>query len=221
MRERLTLMKDWVAQANAEYGANVQIASLLLDCEPLVWATHEHGELDAEDWNAALTAKYDDIYLVCKDVFPDVPVDWFLRGTPCCVRRFTTEELGDSYTAWSYWTHDLERVREDYRGVYEQAQADGVDRLLMWPSLACGWIEPPPTEDRWQFVCDMDYDLENSWQLGAELNDPWYSQFPETYAQWDAVDIVVLYLPPLDPRTPNFFKHFAAYVRGAHGLPLH
>jgi hypothetical protein len=219
-QQRLNQLRAWLDQANTDFSSDVQISALLLDCEVPPWCTHEQGESDAAVWNAALTAKYDAIYTICESVFPDTHVDWYMRGRPCCQRRFTTQEQGDSYTAASYWTYDLPRVRSDYTAVYEQAMTDGVERLLFWAALGSGYVDPPNGDLLNEFICDLDYDQSYSWQLGAEVNDPWYSQFPDEYAQWDALDAVVLYPGVGDERQPNFFQHFVNYVRGAHGLDL-
>jgi len=217
--ERMTLVKSWLDQANADFDATVSVSSLLLDCELPGWNTHEQGEPDAPEWQAALKEKYDAIYLICKDVFPDTYVDWFNRGKPCCKRRFTTDELGDSYSRDAYWTNNPLRLREEFRETHDQAQTDGVDRLLAWLALGAGWIERPGDGLPNTWVCDLEYDASYSWQLGAEVNDPGSCHDPDSAAMWDAVDAVAFYPGPGDVRTPRFFRHFADYVRGAHGLP--
>ena len=211
-------VRMWVDQANLELGTDVQVSSVLLDTELELWYTKEPEDRDGEAWNAALDAKYDAIYAICKTHFPDVPVDWHQRGAPCCPRRFTTREQGDSYNAVCYWPHDLPMMRRAFKEYHQQAQADAVDSLQFWISLGSGYVSLPPEDCRW--ICDFDHDLKYSWQLGAELNNPRYSRQPDVYAPWDAAHAIVIYPGPSTPRYPSFYKHFRAYVRGAHGLPM-
>ena len=133
--QSLMNVKAWIAQANQALGTNVQVSAILLDTELELWYTQESDKRGAQSWNEALDAKYDAMYWICKSVFPDVPVDWFQRGAPCCPRRFTTNEQGDSYNAVCYWPSDLQKMRTRFKDYYDQAQADGVSEMQTWVSI--------------------------------------------------------------------------------------
>ena len=211
-------VQGWLSDANAHCGTDVQVSAILLDTEMPLWWTREQGEPDAQAWNEALDDRYNAIYNICKDVFNDydVPVHWFLRGQPCCHRRFTTEELGDSYGAVCYQPDDPPAMRRTFMDYYDQALADGVTDLLVWISLGSGYEWMP--SGRSIYICDLQYSPKLSWRLGAELNDPAYSPYPGEDAPWDAAQAVVLYPGPSGSYTPQFFEHFKAYVLGANGL---
>lgn len=68
-----------------------------------------------------------------------------------------------------------------------------------------------------------------SWQLGREVNNPWYSTESriERYAPWYAAEVVCFYPSVFDTRgvsagpgnlSTSMMQHFANYVRGANGL---
>eukprot|EP01051_Picozoa_sp_SAG22_P020482 SAG22_NODE_4156_length_1365_cov_2.436019_2_plen_306_part_00 len=103
-----------------------------------------------------------------------------------------------------------------------------------WIALGCGTRMRanrtlPGTDERrlsWNslfFDFQYDYDRATSWQLGAELNIPFFSTRPEVYAPWDAAQAVAMYPSIFDTRqannsagrAPSMVEHFAAYVRGA------
>jgi len=62
-----------------------------------------------------------------------------------------------------------------------------------------------------------DRDLIYSWQLGAEINHPWFGApgRHERFAPWNRAKIAIFYPEPLG-RSPHWAEHFIAYVRGAH-----
>ena len=68
------------------------------------------------------------------------------------------------------------------------------------------------------FEQDWRYDIIYSYQMGAELNNKWYSEHPEKYAPYEYAKVIFLYPAPLDPKTPEWARHFIAYVRGATGV---
>jgi len=215
-RRNLTQVKALLDAANTNRGANVRVSALLLDSE--VWMVKEAGEPGRETWNAALNEKYDAFYAICKSIFPDVPVHWYVRGYPPGWRRFTLEERGDAASSENYVAHDLPWLRAIFRAVHREARAHNIDLVVPSFALAAGYQKLPDGQIR--YVCDVPYDLGLSWQLGAEVNDPWYAQFPEQYAPWDAAQIVFLYPKFPEATNPRFAQHFVAYVKGAHNLPL-
>ena len=84
-----------------------------------------------------------------------------------------------------------------------------------WIALASGYRRQ--TDKYHEFSIDWDYDLIYSWQLGAEINHPWFGapEQVERFAPWQKAKIAVFYPEPFG-RSPHWGKHFVAYVRGAH-----
>ncbi|MGD8450482.1 MAG: hypothetical protein PVJ57_01570 [Phycisphaerae bacterium] len=209
----LSGVKDMIDAANTEFGSNVQVSGIFLDTE--IWKIQEQGGSGADTWNAAMVEKYDAMYDICKSVYPSAPVNWFARGRGCCNRYFNLEEQGDSFSG-GFYSQDMEAMRAYFLQIYDQAQLYGNVPIQPWFSLGEGTVRLDG--DRYFYLCDKDYELSVSWQIGAELNDPWYGQSPD-YPPWDYVDELVIFPGPR-PRAPDFFRHFVAYVRGAHNMPL-
>ena len=76
----------------------------------------------------------------------------------------------------------------------------------------------------WTYDNEWDYDRVYSWMLGAELNQPWYSEGgrAQKYALWSMAKSVVLYpsvfASPALARGQNsthYMEHFVAYLQGA------
>jgi hypothetical protein len=224
-RMRLENVRDWLAAANANHDTNVEVGAVLFDTE--IWYKKEPGEPGWEEWNAALDDKYNAMYLVSKDVFPDASVNWYARGQYWVgqaehiylCRRFTLNELGDSYSVSLYRLPELGYTRQVFRQTAELAETNGVASVIPWIALGSGYRRETEDPDGSYWQRDWDFDLFYAWQIGAEVNDPWYGNHPNEYAPWHAADVVAFYPPPLHARTPAWGKHFVAYVRGAHGIP--
>ena len=217
-RSRIEVFRDKLAQANAEKGVNIAVGAFVFDSERFYRL--EPGTAGADQWNAAMVAKYDAFYDVCRDVFPDADVEWFLRGSiqPCsdpsgwCMfGTFTLAEQGDTHSLSLYGLPLTELMRDKMHHTVEHAASVGQTRVNPWVALASGF-----RRQGFDVVWDMDwnYDTYYSWQLGAELNHSWYALFPERFAPWDRADQVVFYPEPFG-RAPHWGKHFIAYVRGA------
>lgn len=210
-REAMNRIKTWVADANAKYGSNVAVSTMLLDSERFL--VRDVDEPDAATWNAAIDAKYNAIYAVSKEVFPEANVEWYNRARARW--HFTGSELGDGYTTSMYSLPFLEETRRLYRLALDWVQQRGGRDVMPWIALACGYRldkEGAP----WEF--DWNYDPQISWQIGAELNDPFYGDHPDEYAPWHFATHVIFYPRPFDERVPHWGDHFVAYVRGAHGI---
>jgi hypothetical protein len=99
-------MKDLLAQANAEQGADVKVGAMLLDQEQVavkyIWKKGtEYTQLckgpcvDAVDeWNNV-------VYNITAEVFPGLPIDAYKRGE-------ITQATGDSSDPGAYWESTLE-----------------------------------------------------------------------------------------------------------------
>jgi len=182
----------------------------MLDAEQ--WLVNESGDSAANEWNQAMNVKYNAMYDIAKSVLPGVPIHWSARGHPPGWRRFTLQERGDSFSVECYYTWDINHVRISYRSIYNEAQLHGGGVVIPWIALGSGYY-PTPNGDQWNYFCDLDYGAVYSWQLGAELNLPYYAEHPDQYAHWDAAQIIAMYPCPFDTRNPRFAKHFARMSR--------
>ena len=216
-REKLVRFKAWLADANQRHHATIRVSALLLDCEQ--FKTRGKGTA----WRKAMTARYNEIYDAGRAVFPDARIEWWGRGIlraacPGGWREhglFTLQEQGDYLSCSLYTIPEIGYTRETFRRTYVLAKTHGVEEVTPWVALASGWRRQ--TEHMHAWHRSWDYDRIYSWQLGRELNNPWFALDPERFAPWDAAKVVVFYPAPFDPRAPAWGKHFVAYVRGAAG----
>lgn len=217
-RMRLEMIRQWISDANRDYGSSVTVSAILLDSERFV------VRRDDKTWNQSITNKYDDIYEIAIDVFPQVRVEWYGRGI-----QESAEANGWSPFAWNtfenkaaafscslYRVPEIGAMRETFRRTLDLARQHQASEVTPWVALASGYRRQVQKFHEWDE--DWDYDLIYSWMLGAELNEPWYSQRPERFAPWNVAKVVVFYPAPFNPKSPAWGKHFVAYVRGANGV---
>lgn len=203
--KRLTALRDMVAETNASLNSDVRVASILLDCERWRYKTGDVA------WNDAINEKLNAGYDTAKRVFPQAYVDWCYRGInpknhdPAAIR-------GDSYSTSLYCPSSPERDAWEFRDLFVRASADGVGRIVIWiAGGTTGTLTPVAGNPQYvKFAFDVDYDSGLSWENGRRLNRLTYAGHGE---HWEDVAVVVWYPQPW--RTPCWFKHFAAYVRGA------
>ena len=213
-REAMTVARDLIAAANAEQNEDIAVAFLLFDSERFrIKTSNEEGY---EEWNAAITEKYNVIYSIGKELFPDAMIEWYGRGTN---NRFTLEEMGDTNSGWLLELPFVDYTDERYQRLYDLAMANGADEVTLWVALASSFDTTDWRTRTWVF--QWDYDLALSWQLGARIHNPSYGDTPETYAHWRAANPICFWPRPFDTRVGVglWGKHFVAYVRGAHGIP--
>jgi len=219
-RDRMILIKEWLAKANARHKTDVRVSALLLDSERF------HVKPGNTAWNDAMTAKYRAIYDVGREIFPETPVHWYARGAwiRCASRTgwgetrwFTLEEPGDSFSCSLYRIVELGYMRETFRRTVENAAKHGVDDVIPWVALGSGYRRQTDTFNEWSRG-DWDYDLIYSWQLGLEINNKWYGDRPKRFAPWNAAKVVIFYPGPFSRDYKCWPKHFVAYVRGANGV---
>ena len=222
-RRKLEDIKRWLADANARHQTNIPITAFLLDTERFYV---REGD---KRWNQAITAKYDVLYDITKELFPGARVEWYKRGIARCAAktgwkanaRFTYDEKGDSFSCSLYRMPEIGYMRETFRRTYDFAKLHGVEDVTPWVALAAGYRRDVDDFHKWH--ADWDYDLIYAWLIGRELNNPWFGRHPDRFAPYFAAKVIVFYPPPFDPRAPAWGQHFVAYVRGAHmieKLPL-
>ncbi len=215
--------KQWVADANKAYGASIEISAIILESERFF--TKREGDDGWQEWNEAIDVKHNAIYSIARELFPDARIERYLRGAiiPCedhttwCQERFyTLNEMGDYFSTDFYLPWYVNTMVESFRRNCLKADDHGISSVMPWVSLAAGWARAGERSRKW--VVDHDYDTALSWQLGAQINDPYYAAHPEEYAPWDRAEVVCFYPTPFNARIPSWGKHFVAYVRGAHGI---
>lgn len=218
-RSNLAQARSVIDQVNSEKGMNTEISVIFFDTE--IFRPKSPDEPGASEWNAAIDAKYNAFYNIAKTYFPDIIVDWYQRGARyrckandgwCDRTWFTGNELGDGYGSALYTLPEFYAMQQTYTRTAEAALAAGYSRVTPWVALGAGYQRS--LEDAFTFTKNWDYHLWYSWQIGAELNHPWFAGNPERFAPWDHAEYVMFYPRPFEP--PHWGKHFVAYVRGAH-----
>lgn len=216
--DRLLLIRAWLAQANAKHDASVRVSALLLDSERF------YTRPDDDLWNQAITDKLDAFSHIVKEIFPDARIEWFGLGvqpssssTGWSVHRWNTGEIEtDAGSCSLYRVPEIETTRATFRRTLVMATERGLSEVTPWVALASGYRRHVDAFKH--FDHNWSYDLIYSWQLGAELNIPWYGNRPERFLPGRAAKVVVFWPPPFDPRTPAWGEHFVAYVLGATGV---
>ena len=105
---------------------------------------------------------------------------------------------------------------------------------VTWAYIVVDHIKDPTGKQEDDLVSQVytpawDFDRVYSWQLGAEINIPWYGQPGREYmfAPWRFAQAVCFYPSTFDlrsrPAGPGqqstvLMQHFASYVRGANGV---
>ncbi len=218
-RQRMDAARSMLDAANRRWHSRVGVGAIMLDCERF--------ELKAGDaaWNAAVTEKLNQVYDMARAAFPDARIEWYNRGAIQRAERgdgwaanpySTGEERGDAFACSLYQLGDLGYTRETFRRTVENANRHGIKEVTPWVALACGF-RPTLNGVKWTF--EWDYDLYNSWQMGQEINHPWYGKREQhaRFAPWNAASIVIFYPEPFG-RSSAWGRHFVAYVRGANDV---
>jgi len=215
-RERMGLTKDWVSKYNEKYNSDVKVSVLLLDCERFY---EKHGD---EKWNEAMREAVDTIHKIAGEIFPEARIEWYGRSM---VKQgdlqwekspyFTGKEIMTTLSCSFYSVPELDFMREKLRKTTELADKFGIKEVTAYVALGAGFrrgLKKVYWDDNW------DYDLIYSYMIGAELNNAWYARHTDAYAPYDRCKVVVFFPPPFYKDTPNWGKHFVAYVRGATGV---
>lgn len=219
-RERAEFLRSSLDAANARGTSPVEATCLMFDSERF------HTRPDDSEWNRALTQKYNAIYEIARELFPDVRIEWYARGAihPSASssgwseqNHFTLDERGESFGCSLYRVPEIEITRSTFRRTAAHASEHGCDQVTPWIALASGYRRQTETFHKWSY--DWNYDLIYSWQLGLEINNPWFGveERAERFAPWERAKIAIFYPEPFG-RTPHWGQHFVAYVRGAHHI---
>jgi hypothetical protein len=162
------------------------------------------------------------MYQTVKTIFPSASVEYyaFMSYTPGATRSGWTEaqpwtgsEKSDARSVSLYKPALLYVQEECYR---RTAKAAGNLDVTPWIALGAGYEPAMLTFHEW--TTDWDYPMLNDWQLGQEINQPWFATRPERYAPWGQAKHAVFYPPILNQGIPTWTKRFIAYARGATGV---
>lgn len=218
LQSRLESIRDEVAAANQRQGADVTVSAILFDSERF------HTRAGDAAWNRAITAKYDAAYDIARQIFPEVRIEWYARGAvqPSAAATgwstsslFALDEEGESFGCSLYRVPEIGYTRETFRRTAALAGEHGCEQVTPWIALASGYRRQVDAFHEWSL--DWNYDLIYSWQLGAEVNQPWFGapERQERFAPWNKAQVAIFYPEPFG-RSPYWSVHFVAYVRGAH-----
>ena len=104
-----------------------------------------------------------------------------ITTSPITVPGVTLNERGDSYSIPLYPVPDRVAMRTLFRRTYDKALPNGVTNVTPWIALGSGYVIQSTGAKTWSF--DYDFDLIYSWHIGAEVNDSWFGDRPEQFAQ--------------------------------------
>ena len=214
---RLKYIKQLLAKYNKKYSSDVKIGAIILDCERFTIKSND------DEWNEGIREAQDVIHDSALLIFPEARIEWYGRGIGKTINGpwhktyyWTGKEKTVSLSCALYSIPELEKMRETYRRTASWAISLNTPKVTPWVALGSGirigLIKPSYWDDDW------DYDISLSHQIGAELNRKEFSQSPDKYAPYDMADVIIFFPAPLYEKSPNWGKHFIAYVRGAAGV---
>ncbi len=218
LQKKMELIRDALAAANQKYETDIKLTAVLFDSE------HFHTRANDAKWNQAITDKYNAAYDMVLKIFPKVRIEWYARGAVhpgasptgwATASYFALDEKGETFGCSLYQVPEIGYTREIFRRTAQNAEKHGCNEVTPWISLASGYRRQ--TDKYHVFSLDWNYDLIYSWQLGVEINHPWFGmpERSERFAPWNKAKIAIFYPAPFDPRVPHWGQHFVAYVRGA------
>jgi len=225
---RFTLMRDLLVTANLVHNTNIQISAILLDSERFNYK--DAADPQSSEWNNAITAKYQTIQDIVTGLFPAARVEWYGRGaylrcsseTGWCLNNhhpsdFTSPGYSANVSLYEQEQHATEQA--NFRKTAEHAILFGVTVVNPWIALGAGYRpwDAETNEALRTWTMNWNYDLIYSWQIGAEIDNPWYGDRPERFAPWHMCEVAMFYPEPFG-RTHDWGRHFIAYVRGAHNI---
>jgi len=205
-RERLSSIRDWLAESNNEHSVNIEVSAFLLDCERF------RMESDDDRWNSAMREALDAIHAEVASVFPAAQIVWYGRGmtmntlnTSCRMNRFWTGgEITPVLSCSLYELPKPDRTRILFEETVHLGDEKGIPQVIPYIALAAGY-DCSEAGRIWRK--NWPYDPKFSRDFGASFNggDSLYDRAPAG----------VFYPPPFDSRAPYWLNHFVAYVKGA------
>lgn len=218
LEEKLTIVRGWIQRYNKYYKSDVQVGAVLLDMERFKARPYD------DKWIEAMREALDTVHVKVQKIFPKARIEWYGRGmrwisnSQPWIRSpyFTGKEKNmPSLSCALYYIPEIERTLERYRRTVKLADELNVEDVTPWVALASGQRRHLKTTFR--FENDWDYDIIYSYLIGCWINHPWFGrpELAKQYAPFNRAKVVIFYPPPFYQKTPNWGKHFIAYVRGA------
>lgn len=256
---RCQATKTLISAANAKLGTNLTIGAILLDQER--WCSDCYAYLNITNvteavYRAAITRKNNLFYSAAQTCAPSADIVLYDRGavgrgsgpgdmvehtgwrTPGGYYTTDPDELpgaAGTFGVALYTLSELGYTRASFNRTANLARKKGVPGVTPWLSLGAAYrrnfckhdCESPMFYDE-----DWNYDIAYSWMLGAEINDPWYGDRPQRFADWHMAKSVALYPSVFSLKNtdgnrrgantsssvPVIMQHFVAYCQGAAGL---
>ena len=194
--------KKMVEQYGGVYGANVRIGALILDTE--VW------DVFKDKYPDQVCKALDDIHQKALQYFPGVDIIWYGRGYAMhatkdivSLQHWTGKEMTPILSVAMYHPHELDRDRIVYWRTAQLAAEMHLGRVVPFAAVGSAYKR----DSKGQKFLPAWYSTRCSYDLGVELHRPEYVQ---------ATDVFIY---PAPFREQTFMPHFAAYVRGACGMP--
>lgn len=218
--ERLGFIKESLATANKKYESNVKLSAILLDCERFSTKGTD------KSWDEGMRQALDAIHSQAKKLFPKARIEWYGRGIRKAAggdgwaktRYWTGKEIKTSLSCSLYTIPEIERTREAFRRTCKLADQMGISDVTPWIALASGYRRGLKGLSDQYFDFNWSYDIIYSYSIGTELNIKWYGDRPKRFAPYNRAKVIIFYPPPFDRRSPDWARHFIAYVRGATGI---
>lgn len=156
-----------------------------------------------------------------ESIFPDARIEWYGRGMIQVARDngwdktpyWTGKEIKAPLSCSLYTVPEIERTRETFHRTCKLADELGIEEVTPWVALAAGHRRGIKKSQ--YFDTDWSYDIIYSYLIGAELNIRWYGDRPERFAPYNRAKVIIFYPQPFNKQTPDWGRHFIAYVRGA------
>jgi hypothetical protein len=200
-----------IRQANQQLGTNVTLGAILFDQER--WCADCYHYLNISNvtepvYRAAITRKNNLFYAAAQRCAPGTHIEMYDRGavgrgsgpgavvestgwrTPGGYYTVDADELPGAAGAFGVALYTLSEIgltRESFNRTAALATAHGVPSVTPWLSLGAAYRRTFCKHDCSEpmfYDEDWNYDLAYSWQVGAEINDPWYGDRPERFADW-------------------------------------
>jgi len=221
LKDKLQAFKDNLATANALVGADIKLTAILFDSEIFKWKHNPQTVADIIH-NNAMDAKNDIVYATSKEVYPDVQIVQYGRGHQLIgnnptgymqAPNYTLKEAGEFFSASLYRVHEPGVTYNEYTRTVAKAVEHGVDYVIPWIALGAAYMRKVDQFRAWQ---PLDYDPVYSYQIGEQVNVPWFGSRPEQFPEFDRAPFAVFFPAPfLSTTYTEAEKHFLAYVMGA------
>ena len=98
--EYMLQFRQWLDEAYVEFNTEIPMTALIFDSE--LFIIKSPNEPGYQEWNAAITTKYDAFYTIGKSIFPEARIEWFGRGAiqPC---DDPTKWCAKELSPWMRW----------------------------------------------------------------------------------------------------------------------